>query len=142
MAGVMGECVATAGAASTYEVVRDALVGPVGGQEFRNEDRVGAAGWHEQKVPLLAVYRPASAALGNGNRTDDHIDGSDDLFDGRMPTEFLLRENKVVTDDDLEDPTLAGDDSDAVDVVLELVEDCLNHAHGTVGIASGCAVFD
>jgi len=138
----MSECIAATGTASANEIVSDTHVRTVGGQEFRYEYRVRSAGGHCQKVPLPTVYRPGSAAVGRGDRADDRIDGLDDLFDGGMPAEFLLRVHKVVAHDNLEDAASTGDDSDAVDVVLELVEDCLNHAHGTVGIASGRAVFD
>ena len=49
---------------------------------------------------------------------------------------------EVAVDDHFEYATRGGGEGQGFDLELELLEDPPNHAHGTVGIASGCAVFD
>ena len=91
-------------------------------------------------------YRPfpdtQKSTLRVRNRSDDPSKGIHDFIDRCMSAKFRLGEDQIVPRNDLIDASLGRDQRDVTDVVLVFSENCLNHAHGTVGIASGCAVFN
>jgi len=147
----MNERCPTSNTADRHEGLCNAHEGTVPGEEVRYEDGVGVSGRHRLKVPPESGYRrepvPCQAmfvalTLRVGNGPDDSFERVHDLFDRRVAPEFLLGENQIVTRDDLEDATARWNQGDIAYVMLVSAEDRLNHAHGTVGIASGSAVFD
>lgn len=105
IAGIMSQGVAATDTAGTNEVLGDALVWPVCGQEFRHENGIGPAGGHTRNVPSRPGYQPKSVSLLVRDRSNDRIDGADDFLDGRVPSELHLGEDEVVANHDLEDTT-------------------------------------
>lgn len=59
-----------------------------------------------------------------------------------MTTGLLFRVDETVVEHDLKSPTAGRDQDEAVNSSLELVEQLIGRAHGTVPIASNGAVFD
>lgn len=95
-----------------------------------------------QILRSLTTPRLGCLALRIRNGSDDPSKGVHDLIYRRVSAKLQLGEDQIVARDDLIRATLGGDKCDVTDVMLVLAEYCLNHAHGTVGVVSGCAVFN
>jgi hypothetical protein len=59
-----------------------------------------------------------------------------------MSAYLKFREHQLAIDLDIEDPSVAGDQAQVDDVVLEFSEQLSGRAHGAVGVVSGQAVGD
>ena len=101
-------------------------------------ERLARMSQRYSREPFTALLRVPRI----GNRADDRVDGFHHLVDRGMTTEVKLGEHEILADVDLEGPAARRDEGDVVYVMLVLVENRLNHAHGTVGVVSSCAVFD
>ena len=99
----------------------------------------------EVRKPKAKSQKPKAFLMladGVGDGADDRIDRIEDFLDLGMSVELLLGKDQFVSDGDLEHPAARRDDGHVIDVMLELAEDCFNHAHGTVCVASRGAVLN
>jgi hypothetical protein len=85
---------------------------------------------------------PSSGSARDRDRSDDDVHGFHDFIDSGVTPQVLLREHEGVSHGDFERTTTRRNERDVIDVMLVLVEDRLHHAHGTVGVTSGGAVFN
>jgi hypothetical protein len=92
--------------------------------------------------PRKAIEDPDSSIEVPGALRQDFPQGTGDVLILGVATGLLFRVDETVVKHDLEPPATRRDQDEAVNGSLELVEQLIGRAHGTVPIASNGAVFD
>lgn len=92
--------------------------------------------------PRKATEDPDSSIEVPGALSQDFPQGTGDVLILSVATGLLFRVDETVVEHDLEPPATRRDQDEAVNGSLELVEQLIGRAHGTVPIASNGAVFD
>jgi hypothetical protein len=92
--------------------------------------------------PRKAIEDPDSSIEVPGVLRQDFPQGTGDVFILGVATGLRFRVDETIVEHDLEPPAARGDQDESVNGSLELVEQLIGRAHGTVPIASNGAIFN